>query len=194
MLRELTGPGLVSPLSGWWLELDFGTAGPGLSIAESWQAFRKIFPAQVEQLIPGLSCPVPDHPVDCCVSLARRLADPIRLRCLLMPSPAAPHLPARRALIRSAHHELAGEALALGLAILQEILRPGPSHAGQVESLRQAAFSIQQRAGSVTSHAFTNAVINQASQRGLQMVMLHERLDFYPLLQIGTGSRSRILN
>ncbi|MFM7314368.1 MAG: hypothetical protein ACKO0M_14600 [Cyanobium sp.] len=194
VLHELTGPGLTSTLSGWWLDLDGSAAlGLGSGTKEAWNAFRLAFPARVERLIPGLSCPVPEQPVDCCVLLALRLAQPIRLRCLPIPNPAAPHGPVRRALIRSPYHELAGEALTLAEAMLREIAQPGGSSRRHGEPWHHDFVRIQKRAQALTSHAFTNAVLAHAGQRGLPVTILHDQLVACPLLQIGTGSRSRLL-
>lgn len=194
VLREMTGPSLCAPLSGWWLELDGGaTGGLAWDTAEAWNVFRLSFQARLEGLMPGLSCPVPEHPVDCCVFLARRWVDPVPLRCLPIRHPAAPQAPVRRALIRSGHHELAGEALGLALTMLRETLRPDSIPRHPADAWRKAAARIQQRAQRLTSHAFTNAVLDHAAQRGLPVEVLHDQLGFCPVLQIGMGSHSRIL-
>lgn len=193
VLRELTGPSLVSPLPGWWLEIDRSVPGSGADSERAWQSFRIAYPARVERLLPGLCCPLPETPVDCCVVLARRLVSPIRLHSRLIPNPADPRSPARRALVRSGHHALVGEALGLALAILRRLLQPAALPGRQAEGLRQAAERMQQRAQVLTSNAFTNAVIDHAAQRGLPVQILHEQLVACPVLQIGVGSRSRIV-
>lgn len=194
VLRELTGPSLHASLVGWLLELDDGAVeGWGCSTAQAWGVFGRGFPAQVKRLLPELSCSVPEHPIDCCVDLARQLVDPVRLRCLPLRHPAAPRDLVRRALIRSSHHALAGDALRLALTILNAITLSGPSRRSQAEALSRAVVRIQRRAHALTSHAFTNGVLDQAGQRGLLLEILHEQLGFCPALQIGSGSRSRLM-
>lgn len=177
------------------LELDEARLGlvPG-----GWQSVYRALPARIEQRVPGLGSAPASDPVDCVVELAARLLQPVTLRRL--PIPPAQFLAEERAaatvercLIQSRHPVLAGEALVLALQLVRAAGKRGPAPVASVQQWRLAAAAIRRRARAVVAHVFTNAVLEEAAQRGLRLEVLLEGIPAVPLVQLGSGSGSRML-
>lgn len=71
---------------------------------------------------------------------------------------------------------------------------PGVVLTRDQRALQASATHLQERASHLRSHAFTNAVVETAAQRGLPWWILEEHLGGFPLLQIGSGCCGRLLN
>ena len=196
LLVELTGPSLTAHLPGWLLKIEDQEIKKWKSNSVTTLEFKKNITNSIKKVYPQYDCINYNNLLDLCVNLTRQLTKPINLECIPLRNPKCPQEPLRQILIRSQYHTLAGEAINFAINILQEAspLTPTrPDDSGYLY-LRRAVKQIQRRARLITSHSFTNAVIEEARQRGLLLEILHERPGFYPLLQIGSGEKSRLVS
>lgn len=193
MLQELHGPNLLGQRAGWLMSFDVNFWRPVSATYADWKAFSASFPARVERLLPDLRCSNPARPLDAWLELFAQCVDPVRFSVLPVQESSG-SLPYQRSLILSCHHHaLAGQALHLSRMVLRLLMKPTLASESSVGQLREAVSQLQQHIAVLRSHDFSNAVIEQAAQRGLRLEILFEGFPVFPLLQIGMGCQSRIL-
>jgi cyanophycin synthetase len=189
-LRELHGPSLFTAEAGWLLELI-----PEASCQEAWKQLQRRSPAGILSLIPNLTFRTPVSPTQLCLQLAAQLITPVAIRVV----PTAVHLQVSSdqvLAVQSGWHELCGDALKCSLMLLRLAERPPMSIGPAERRIALAAYDqIRSRAAQLTSHAFSNAVVDCVSRRHLPFTVMDASFAYgVPLFQLGIGSRGRLVS
>ena len=187
-LQEFYGPNLWSLYPGWLV----GARGDGLKepprirFGQEWNTW-------INQFLDALKPLDYSNPLEISITIAEGMISPWALQPVQLHQPGLEFKDTHR-FVRCPAHDLAGEALRLALRVVRLGMQVNsPSDCADAQSLKSAIQSVSQRAKALRSDAFTNAVIDEATQRGLPFWILDEKLWNPPILQIGTGSRSRLI-
>ena len=131
--------------------------------------------------------------LDFAIRLAQKLIDPFKLHESPLFSNDLAIRDSHR-IIQCQAHDLAGIVLKLALKIIALSLQENsPAESKITPKLNLAIMAVRDRAKSLSSHSLTNKLIDQALQRGLPWRILEENFNGCPILQIGTGTRGRLL-
>ena len=120
-----------------------------------------------------------------CVDLARLLLTPWPVREL-------EPLQAQEVMAQCPWHEPLGEALELCRSLIAAALFDGAQEERQ--ALATALQTLRQRVLDVQNDRLATAVIQAARRRGIAVSLVSDLMTPYPLLQLGTGCRSRLLS
>ena len=120
-----------------------------------------------------------------CVDLARLLLTPWPVREL-------EPLQAQEVMAQCPWHEPLGEALELCRSLIAAALFDGAQEERQ--ALTTALQTLRQRVLDVQNDRLATAVIQAARRRGIAVSLVSDLMTPYPLLQLGTGCRSRLLS
>ena len=120
-----------------------------------------------------------------CVDLARLLLTPWPVREL-------EPLQAQEVMAQCPWHEPLGEALELCRSLIAAALFDGAQEERQ--ALATALQTLRQRVLDVQNDRLATAVIQAGRRRGIAVSLVSDLMTPYPLLQLGTGCRSRLLS
>ena len=120
-----------------------------------------------------------------CVDLVRLLLTPWPVREL-------EPLQAQEVMAQCPWHEPLGEALELCRSLIAAALFDGAQEERQ--ALATALQTLRQRVLDVQNDRLATAVIQAARRRGIAVSLVSDLMTPYPLLQLGTGCRSRLLS
>ena len=169
----------------WWVELELAASAPEWSrltatLLEALAADQQ--PAVAEALQLG-DDPEPSTISECCVALARALLAP-------WPVEALPPLWGEGVLARSGWHGLLGEALQLS----RRLIESADGEADPADAVLAKAFtSFRRRVLTLQRDKLSSRVVGEAQRQGIAVSLLSEGLGPSGLLQLGSGSRSRIV-
>ena len=194
LLRELHGPSFYAPQAGWFLSAEW----------MSWQSFSSVHRVIIAGLLPELpgflrqafpDCLLSVHvsPAEACLEMAGWLLESIELRARWI----APFGGCEAGyFIRGQYHDLIGQSLEAAIHILLCFFRS--NGLGQLlDHHRESALRLRKQAACALSDAFSNAIACHAVQLGLPVDWPIDELtvgSLPPLLQIGFGVNSRLLN
>ena len=187
-LKELYGPSFWGVQSGWLVVVrGEGLKEPaGINFPREWSVW-------IDQTLGGFKPLANCNPLEIPIALAQGMLKPYALQAVSMHSPGLAYKDTHR-LLRCQAHELAGEALQIGLRVLRLSMQMNsPLDCAEASGLKSAIKSVCQRAVALRSDAFTNAVIDEAAQRGLPFWILDEKFCNPPMLQVGTGCCGRLI-
>ena len=194
LLKELHGPSFYAPQAGWFLSAEW----------MSWQSFSSVHRAMIAGLLPELpgflrqafpDCLLSIHasPAEACLEMAGWMLESIELRARWI----APFGGCEAGyFIRGQYHDLIGQSLQVSVNVLLNYFRlngvvePDACH-------RDSVLLLRKRVQYALSYAFSNAINAHASQLGLPVRFPIHALTIAPLpplLQIGIGAKSRLLN
>ena len=169
----------------WWVELELAASVPEWSrltatLLEALAADQQ--PAVAEALQLG-DDPEPSTISECCVALARALLAP-------WPVEALPPLWGEGVLARSGWHGLLGEALQLS----RRLIESADGEADPADAALAKAFtSFRRRVLTLQRDKLSSRVVGEAQRQCIAVSLLSEGLAPSGLLQLGSGSRSRIV-
>ena len=171
----------------WWVELELAASAS----APEWSRLTAMLlealaadqqPAVAEALQLG-DDPEPSTISECCVALARALLAP-------WPVEALPPLWGEGVLARSGWHGLLGEALQLS----RRLIESADGEADPADAALAKAFtSFRRRVLTLQRDKLSSRVVREAQRQGIAVSLLSEGLAPSGLLQLGSGSRSRIV-
>ena len=171
----------------WWVELELAASAS----APEWSRLTAMLlealaadqqPAVAEALQLG-DDPEPSTISECCVALARALLAP-------WPVEALPPLWGEGVLARSGWHGLLGEALQLS----RRLIESADGEADPADAALSKAFtSFRRRVLTLQRDKLSSRVVMEAQRQGIAVSLLSEGLAPSGLLQLGSGSRSRIV-
>lgn len=199
-VRELHGPSFSGLGPGWLVDLVVqDSAGQPLSLwlySDFIERLNKLFPGlDLEKIDAAGSGAKDGDRVSLSllsVLMARRLMAPINLESFAVASTFRPEVESH--LLQGHHHDLVGASLKLAVQMLVLSL----DHRGDASELIRVQLvaevgKLAAMANYLSRHAFTNAVVAHAHQRGLALWLLGVGRAEWPILQLGTGNCSRLV-
>ncbi len=199
-VRELHGPSFSGLGPGWLVDLVVqDSAGQPLPLwlySDFIERLNQLFPGlDLEQIDVAGSGPKDGDTVSLSllsVLMARRLMAPIQVESVAVASTFRPDVESH--LLQGHHHDLVGASLKLAVQMLVLSLdhRGDDSELIRVQLVADVG-KIAAMANYLSRHAFTNAVVAHAHQRGLALWLLGVGRAEWPILQLGTGNFSRLV-
>lgn len=187
-VHEMHGAGLQTPCGGWMVSTDCAIDRAAVS-ALTLEKVANLFAVLEPEFVPSMVM----DPTGLCLALASHLLDPLVLHVTSLVGRCG-DLSGGTAFVRCRYHDLAGDALRLAIQICEVVkdlneLPPLPIAA----DIRQACGRFRARVKMITSHAFTNAIVDCVAQAGIPFAVLHHQIGGWPLLLIGVGASSRLV-